>query len=185
MSNLDTTNKQLTLGLVQDVDENLFSPWIVAAYKNLESESVKLVIVGGSPLYKTQSEKLNCKNVIFVSLPDNNDDLSKVMKTFDIFVHGSINGENNFKYIEMAQELGIPIVSHFAQGNNGHVATIGESGVLHGDFNSYILKFGISWPMAYTGNGEEKREKKYFKPRKVPHIYPKMNGSWIGWMTKI
>lgn len=157
MSNLDTTNKQLTLGLVQDVDENLFSPWIVAAYKNLESESVKLVIVGGSPLYKTQSEKLNCKNVIFVSLPDNNDDLSKVMKTFDIFVHGSINGENNFKYIEMAQELGIPIVSHFAQGNNGHVATIGESGVLHGDFNSYIFEI---WNLMAHGLYRQWRGKK-------------------------
>lgn len=140
MNNSNTKTKQLTLGLVQNTDENLFSPWMLAAYKNLESESIKLVIVGGGSLYKTQSEKLNCKNVSFLSLPDSNEELLRLMSSFDIFIHGSINGESDMKYIEMAQELGIPIVSHYAQGNNSHAAVIGESGVLHGDFNSYIFE---------------------------------------------
>lgn len=159
----------LTLGMVQDEEAQHFSSWVFNALKMLEDEDIEIIIVGGAQEYRRHAAamRLVCP-VTFVDLPKTRPELDALYSKFDIFIHGSHAGETNFEYLYLAQEHGVPIVSHFAADQvvfengkvldrNAHFSIIGESGVVHGHYHCYIFEI---WNLLHHEKYREWRSKK-------------------------
>jgi len=130
---------KFVFGLHQRVDDGIFSPIPLTAFKKLEVEfdNVAFLLLGGSDRYREQAATLKLQN--FHTLPHTGDkqSISKFLNTLNAYAHGRSDGETFSLAISEAMSYGLPIISHAAPAM-GHVETIGEAGVVVDSLEAYV-----------------------------------------------
>ena len=121
-------NEQFVFGFHQRVDDNIFSPLPLMAYKQVETENSAFLILGGGDKYKQQAKALGLKNISFFPSTGDQELIYKFLNTLNVFAHGRKDGEVNSQAMAEAMYFGLPIISHFSEINNGHVECIADAG---------------------------------------------------------
>ena len=93
------------------------------------------MLLGGSKLYKQQSEKLGINNFLQLSETGSNEYIKKFLNTLNVFTHGRKHGETFGLVIAEAMQHSLPIISHKAE-SNAHVELIGKGGKVVGRKNT-------------------------------------------------
>lgn len=128
-------------GMHQRADDGIYSPAVLEAYRQIETNDTAYILLGGSDKYREQAEQTGIRN--FVRLPYSGDmtHVYSFLNTLDVYAHGRQDGEVNSQSLAEAMAFGKPIVSHFGSSANGHVETIGDAGIVHGHFDSYLFEW--------------------------------------------
>ncbi len=123
-------NEKFIFGFHQRIDDNIFSPLPLEAYKKNETEKTEFLIMGGSNLYSEQAKKLEIKNFKQIPHSGKPQDIYDFLQTLNVYAHGRKDGEVNSTAIAEAMFFGLPIISHISSINNGHIECIGEAGMV-------------------------------------------------------
>ncbi len=121
-------HNKFVYGMHQRTSNDIFSPFPLLAYSQMETQATAFVLMGGGDKYKKQAEELGIKNIHFLEATG---DVSKVfsfLRTLDVYAHGRKDGEVNSQAMAEAMYVGLPIVSHVSKINNGHIECIKDAG---------------------------------------------------------
>jgi glycosyltransferase involved in cell wall biosynthesis len=127
-------------GFHQRDDNSIFSPMPLSAYSKIESKNTAFVMRGGGDFYKKQAIDLKLKNVHFLPHTGDSNQISKFLKTLDIYSHGRFDGEINSVAMAEAMSFGLPIISHKSHINNGHIECIGDAGKVVENESDYVFE---------------------------------------------
>jgi hypothetical protein len=128
---------KLVFGMHQRADNSIFSPIPLLAYSKIESATTTFLLLGGGDAYKQQAKELGLKNVHFLEATGDSSFIFKFLRTLSVYAHGRKDGEINSQAIAEAMYVGLPIVSHFSEINNGHVECIGDAGKVVSTVDEY------------------------------------------------
>lgn len=121
-------DNKFIFGMHQRVNDDIFSDIVLEAYSKVETQDTYFVLMGGSDRYKKQAEDLNIKNIIFLDSTGEQNVIFKFLRTLNVYSHARKDGEINSQAIAEALYVGLPIVSHKSEINNGHIECIGNAG---------------------------------------------------------
>ncbi len=128
---------RFVFGLHQRNDDSIFSEIPLKAYSLIESSNTSFVVLGGSKRYKEQAKELKLKNCFFLDYSIDQESIYKFLRTINVFAHGRYDGEINSQAIAEAMSVGLPVVSHVSQLNNGHIECISDAGVVVSGIKEY------------------------------------------------
>ncbi len=131
---LNISEDAVVCGMHQRVDDGIYSFTPIQAIRNIDREVIYL-IMGGSDKYKKQAEGLD--NVKFVDFSSDASDIYSFLNCLDFYLHGRYDGETCSASIIEALKLGLPVISHASQLNNGHAEQIQGCGFFCQDIRSY------------------------------------------------
>lgn len=120
--------EKLVLGFHQRVDNEIVSTIPFESIAELEDENLFVLIMGGGEKYR---DIANDYNIQANFLPHNSEwlQISRFLKTIDIYTHGRADGETFGTVLAEAMSLGLPVISHSSPlGANAHVETIANGG---------------------------------------------------------
>jgi hypothetical protein len=127
------------LGFHQRIDDAIVSPIPFEAIANLEYENLSILVMGGGEKYRAIADE---KNLSVTFLPHSSDwlNISRFLKTIDIYTHGRLDGETFGSVLAEAMSYGIPVISHRSpKGANAHVETIANGGFFARSSQEYTL----------------------------------------------
>lgn len=135
-SALNISNDKIVCGFHQRKDDTLFSPVQLEAFKQLEDNcnTVHMVIMNASDLYKKQAALLNIKNISFIPYQEN---VSLFLNTLDIYTHGRKDGETYGMAIAEAMIHRLPCISHRTPYYNAMSSIIGNGGFVVSNIKEY------------------------------------------------
>jgi hypothetical protein len=158
-------------GMHQRPDDGIFSPIGLDAYKNLTSEKVSFVIMGGSKMYGDYAKLHNIKNFYQIPASGEPEMLDKFLNTIDVFAHSRKDGETFGNCLVEAMSYSKCIISHIAPAM-GHIETIGNAGFISNSIYEYT-----SYMVQLMNNVDGLRDKlssnalkKYNKDYSIPKI---------------
>lgn len=99
-------------GRVGRNSEDIYSPIILFSYKQVESPDTAFLYINPSPKAVEDANRLGLSTVIFCSPTMDDEVLSKIYNTMDVFCHSNAKGETFGNGIAEAMMHGLPIVSH-------------------------------------------------------------------------
>jgi glycosyltransferase involved in cell wall biosynthesis len=127
---------KFVFGMHQRVDDNIFSPIPLKAYKKIETENTKFMILGGSDKYKVQAKSLNIKNIKFYPATPLSEEIHTFLNSLTVYAHGRSDGEQCSTAIIEGMSHGLPVISHAAP-SMGQVEQIGNGGYVANNVESY------------------------------------------------
>lgn len=155
-------NSKFIFGFHQRVDDNIFSPIPLLAYKKIENENTAFLIMGGGQSYTKQAKELEIKNFLQLSHSARPQDIYDFLQTLDVFAHGRKDGEVNSTAMAEAMYFGLPIVSHTSKANNGHVECVGEAGSVVNNETAYCNELQkLLFDKNYYNYRKEKSKKRF------------------------
>jgi len=102
-------------GRIGRSDKGVFSRINLQAYKNIENESTAFLYVAPCMDAIREAENLKIKNIIFLPPTIDEERISKIYNTFDVFCHSNPFGETFGNTVAEAMIHSKPVVSHIGQ----------------------------------------------------------------------
>ena len=164
-------------GFHQRVDDNIFSPIPIYAYKENEAKNHYFIIMGGSKKYTELAKQLKLKNFIQLEHCANKERLSMFLNTLDIFAHGRRDGETLGYVIIEALLHKKPCIVHKAT-SNAQRETIGNGGFYaetQEQYNNYLktLLNDKDLRLKLSNNGFEYAKQKYIDTNYIKSVEDK------------
>jgi glycosyltransferase involved in cell wall biosynthesis len=120
----------VVFGFHQRVDDGIFSPIPLAAYKLIENPvTTRFLLLGGSELYAKQAADLGLSTFLQLPHAGSQEKIRAFLNTLNAYTHGRSDGETFSLAIAEALSCGLPVLSHEAPAM-GHKETIGPCGVV-------------------------------------------------------
>lgn len=127
-SELGIPKNSVVLGFHQRVDDEIVSSIPFEAIAQMNQPNLCLFIMGGGKKYRELAKELDIP-VFFHPHNSGWKEISKFLKTLDIYTPGRADGETFGTVLAEAMMYGIPIITHNSTGgSNAHVETIANGG---------------------------------------------------------
>jgi len=127
---------KFVFGMHQRNDKNIFSPILLEAYDEIESDDTAFLILGGSSNYRKQAKDLGLNNVHFLDTTSDVNLIHKFLNTLNVYSHGRSDGEQCSSSIIEGLSHSLPVISHSAP-SMGQVAQIGDAGKVVNTYDEY------------------------------------------------
>ena len=142
---LGISPRTVVLGFHQRVDDNIFSPWPLQAFRDSDIPDSYFLILGGSRKYSEQAQQLGLDNFQQLPYGAHPDQVGRFLGSLDVYAHGRADGETFGAVLAEAMAQGLPVVSHLSpRGANAQVETIADGGFVAGTLKEYshaLLEF--------------------------------------------
>lgn len=137
-------NTEFAIGMHQRASDGIFSPMPIEAFSKIcRTHSVTFLLLGGGLKYRKQVRELDLEEFVYCFDFDSGLTEEEFLCALDIYSHGRKDGEINSLAIAKALEIGLPVVSHISDQNNGHIECIGDAGyVVHSveEYEAALIK---------------------------------------------
>ena len=164
----------LVAGFHQRADDGIYSPIPLAAYAALQHTDRHFIVMGGSPLYRQQAERLALRNVHLIPHSGDAAAISRFLNTLDIFAHGRKDGETFGTVFAEAMMHGKPCLSHRSPWANGQRETIGPAGFFAQNEADYTEKLRMLFDSAELRGRLAAKARQhaemYFSPLNPPQL---------------
>jgi glycosyltransferase involved in cell wall biosynthesis len=125
---LGIDNHTVVFGLHHSEREGLWSPFPLEAYRKIENDNTRFIMIGGENRYKEQAQRLGLRTFIHYPFQSTLEGLHNALMSLDVYLHGRADGEVCSAAIIEAMSHNLPIVSHQSNINNGHKEQLEDCG---------------------------------------------------------
>ena len=162
-----------------------FHPWAFDAFKAIQERNENLYFLLCSPCEEAVAyvERNHIQNVRYIDPINNDITLYNFYAACDIFLHYCSGGETFSNCILEAMMCGCPVISHISGNDDGHIETMGDTGMIahnaeeYREFLSSLVKDRTIRLIA--GARARERARTYFAQSTVVREYERYYKEWL------
>jgi glycosyltransferase involved in cell wall biosynthesis len=138
-SELGISRDETVIGFHQRIDDSIVSAVPFEAASKVKNLKFHFILMGGGEKYRQIAKEYGV-NTTFLEHHSDWKNISRFLKTLDVYAHGRHDGETFGTVLAEAMMYGVPIVSHSVKlGANDHVETIANGGFFAYSTKEYSL----------------------------------------------